>query len=533
MDKKEKEDVLLSQLFIDLDLFNTYNRLTKEDESESSALYAPPAPDALTAGLLRLKNEGQISVTVVFAAQIFLDLNEILGDKITEGHKDWGKLAWEGQSSLGSTGLWLPMNATNPYWWSPRDLHTLKKICDINSRFRKLKEFWLRRTCPGQNWGRTDGYEFAPTTGLVNRSDQDSTSVLQPVTNKNTYCTEQGNLRGVQFSKDLVLTNTYTRFLECGLHSDGRVDPDWGKEWLVSIGAITRASNIETHNQQLIKGVKHLDIRLIRPHSDLLFFYTHNPVYCGMIGLRLLTSYDEARLAHCDFHLVIIFMAHLYQECVRTNFIRKVWPAMETMTQLHRKDIFDGNVPKSADEAYEKFSKQFFLSKVSSQEYARAKPPGEMTMPELSRKTFSQAIRPFLEHQATFNEATNNLQNLVQNLPSAAMMNDTNRRVKRQLTSLQFLHVLEGFLPDEISKLRFDYIALTLVCYPLLEKIRLAIDPTGKQNPKRTLPGGREPAFLFMTLDILSKGRTGGENPLLKTVAGVLEKFLEEEILKK
>ncbi|KAM0191116.1 hypothetical protein ACHAPC_002386 [Botrytis cinerea] len=113
MDKKEKEDVLLSQLFIDLDLFNTYNRLTKEDESENSAVYAPPAPDALTAGLLRLKNEGQISVTVVFAAQIFLDLNEILGDDITEGHKDWGKLAWKGQSSLDSSGLWLPMNTPN------------------------------------------------------------------------------------------------------------------------------------------------------------------------------------------------------------------------------------------------------------------------------------------------------------------------------------------------------------------------------------------------------------------------------------
>ncbi|KAM0134641.1 hypothetical protein ACHAO1_005558 [Botrytis cinerea] len=401
--------------------------------------------------------------------------------------------------------------------------------------FRKLKEFWLRRTCSGPNWGRADGYEFAPTVGLVNRSDQESSSTYahQPMANKDAYCTEQGDLQGVQFSKDLVLTNTYTRFLECGILSDGRVDPDWGKEWLVSIGAIARASDTEVYNKQLIKSVKHLDIRLIWPHSDVLFFYTHNPVYCGMIGLRLLTSYDEARLAHCDFHLVIIFMAHLYQECVRTSFFQKVWPAMETMIQLHRKDIFDGNVPKSADEAYEKFSKQFFLSKVSSQEYARAKPPGEMTMPELSRKAFSQAIRPFLEHQATFNEATNNLQNLVQNLPSAAMMKDNNRRVKRQLTSLQFLHVLEGFLPEEISKLQFDYIALTLACYPLLEKIRLAIDPTGKQNPKRTLPGGREPAFLFMTLDIISKGRTGGENPLLRIVAGVLEKFLEdEEILK-
>ncbi|KAF7903319.1 uncharacterized protein EAF01_006368 [Botrytis porri] len=154
-------------------------------------------------------------------------------------------------------------------------------------------------------------------------------------------------------------------------------------------------------------------------------------------------------------------------------------------------------------------------------------------MPKLSRNPLSQAIRPFLEHQASFNESTNNLQNLVQSLPSAVMTNGTHRRAKRQLTSIQLLRVLEKFLPDEMPKIQFDYISLTIACYRLLEKIRLAIDPTGTQNPKRAKPGGIEPAYLFMTLDILSKGRTGGENPLLKIVAGVLEKFVGEEILKK
>lgn len=38
MDKKEQEDVLLSQLIIDLDLFDTYNRLTNEDETRGPAL---------------------------------------------------------------------------------------------------------------------------------------------------------------------------------------------------------------------------------------------------------------------------------------------------------------------------------------------------------------------------------------------------------------------------------------------------------------------------------------------------------------
>ncbi|KAF7922677.1 hypothetical protein EAE99_007254 [Botrytis elliptica] len=202
------------------------------------------------------------------------------------------------------------------------------------------------------------------------------------------------------------------------------------------------------------------------------------------------------------------------------------------MIKLHRREVFDGIVPKSADEAYNIFSKHFFLSKASDREYTRTRRSPNMTMPKLSRNTLSLAIRPFLEHQATFDEATNNLQNLVQDLPAAAMRKDRNRRAKRQLTSLQFLRVLEDFLPDEIPKFQFDYISLTILCYRLLEKIRLGIDPTGKKNPKRKLLCGIEPAYLYMTLDILSKGRTGGENPLLKIAAGVFDKFLEEEILK-
>ncbi|KAM0134640.1 hypothetical protein ACHAO1_005557 [Botrytis cinerea] len=114
--KMELKELLRPTPFDDFIYLSTSRILMKYEnlyESENSAVYAPPAPDALTAGLLRLKNEGQISVTVVFAAQIFLDLNEILGDDITEGHKDWGKLAWKGQSSLDSSGLWLPMNTPN------------------------------------------------------------------------------------------------------------------------------------------------------------------------------------------------------------------------------------------------------------------------------------------------------------------------------------------------------------------------------------------------------------------------------------
>ncbi|KAF7903320.1 uncharacterized protein EAF01_006369 [Botrytis porri] len=306
MDKKEKEDALLSQLIIDLDLFDIYNRLTKEDVVRGPALYAPPAADALTAGLSKLKVEGHISVTVVFASQIFLDLNEILGDDITEGRKDWERLASKSQSSLDSC-LYLPKDTASGYCWNPNDLHTLKKILEINSRytdstmFKKLKDCFVDENCPGPDWGKVIYNESTSTTSLVNRLDQysSSTSVLQPMASKKTHCTEKGNLPGVQFSKDPVLTNTYTRFPVRAILSDGRLARDWSKKRLIRIGAVTKVGNTETHNQQLIKRFRQLDIRLIRPHSDSLFFYTHNPVYCGMIALRLTTSYDDAGLCPC------------------------------------------------------------------------------------------------------------------------------------------------------------------------------------------------------------------------------------------
>ncbi|KAF7946036.1 uncharacterized protein EAE97_005074 [Botrytis byssoidea] len=404
MNKKEKEDVLLSQLVIDLDLFDTYNRLTKEDEIRGPTLYAPPAADALTAGLRKLKNEGR---------------------------EDWGILACKGRRSLDSC-LWLPKDTASGHWWDPSDLHMIKKINEINSRytdytmFRRLKECLAKSNCSEPDWGKANQNGSTSTTRLVNRLDQgsSSTSVLQPMASENTYHTQQGNLPGVHFSNDLVLTNTYTRFPECGFRPNG------------SIGAITKAGNTETHNQQLIECVEQLDIRLIKPHSDLTFLYKQNPVYCGMVALRLSTSYDEAGLSHSDFHLVMTFAAHLYQECVRNNFVQKRWPAMETIIELHKKEIFNGTVPMSADEAYNIFSKNFHLSKVSNQEYIRVKPSPSLRMPKLSRNALSLAIRPFLEHQATFNETTNNLQNLVQFLPLAVVMNKKNRIAKRQLTSL-------------------------------------------------------------------------------------------------
>lgn len=330
MDKKEQEDVLLSQLIIDLDLFDTYNRLTKEDEARGPALYAPPAADTLTAGLQKLKNEGHISVTVVFASQIFLDLNDILGDNITAGREDWGRLACKGRRSLDAC-LWLPKDTASGHWWDSGDLHMLKKIIEINSRytdytmFRRLKQCLAKSNCSELNWGIVNENESTSTMSLVNRLDQESssTSVLQSMASENTYSTQQGNLSRAQFSKDLVLTNTYTRFPESGFRSNGRLTRDWSKKWLVSIGAVTKASNTETHNQQLIEGAKQLDIRLIKPHDDLLFLYKQNPVYCGMVALRLSTSYDEAGLDHSDYHLVMSFTAHLYQECVRTKFIQK------------------------------------------------------------------------------------------------------------------------------------------------------------------------------------------------------------------
>jgi hypothetical protein len=84
MDRKEREDTTLSQLMIDLCLFGKFCNLHAE---EGLWKYPAPAEDELTAGLRKLMKEDTLSVWLVFASRMFLDIQDMLGEDIKRGKK--------------------------------------------------------------------------------------------------------------------------------------------------------------------------------------------------------------------------------------------------------------------------------------------------------------------------------------------------------------------------------------------------------------------------------------------------------------
>lgn len=82
MDRKEREDSMLSQLIIDRQLWNTHKQVA------GSAFSLPPPEDEFSDSLDRLTKKGILSAALVFEARIYLDIQDIMGDDVGRGHQD-------------------------------------------------------------------------------------------------------------------------------------------------------------------------------------------------------------------------------------------------------------------------------------------------------------------------------------------------------------------------------------------------------------------------------------------------------------
>ena len=84
MRKKEEEDLTLSQFILDKSLSDTMQQELSNRDSWS----VPPLEDELLHGIDDLLKQGVISVTTVFAARIYLDIQDIMTGKNTKALDD-------------------------------------------------------------------------------------------------------------------------------------------------------------------------------------------------------------------------------------------------------------------------------------------------------------------------------------------------------------------------------------------------------------------------------------------------------------
>src|SRR5271170_4769661 len=86
--KWEAEDQLLAQFVMDIHLNDILKNSMSDMISQSDGARAPPMEDELSNAITMLIKEQEVSVWVVFAARVFLDMQDILGSRTKRAHKE-------------------------------------------------------------------------------------------------------------------------------------------------------------------------------------------------------------------------------------------------------------------------------------------------------------------------------------------------------------------------------------------------------------------------------------------------------------
>jgi hypothetical protein len=243
--------------------------------------------------------------------------------------------------------------------------------------------------------------------------------------------------------------------------------------------------------------------------------------------MSLLVDNETAGLLLSNYHTVTTLVAHLYVESQRAGFLGAKWLEMDQMIQMHLDIMFAGRLPLSASEAYIRFTKLMGLSTSKRpNSHQRGLPYKE---PQYACTAASSAIRPFLDHAAPFHTSLIQLEILVQRHREAIHHESKHKRrhARRKLTPLQFLKEMEDFLPQEIAKIRFDYITLTKNCYMLMKKFREGIKrELGIEHSLYSMKEDSiQPYYPMMVMNILKDGKEDAGQ--MRVVTGVLKKYLE------
>ncbi|KAL9042108.1 MAG: hypothetical protein Q9214_003882, partial [Letrouitia sp. 1 TL-2023] len=271
MNTKEQEDLTLSRLIIDRQLWN----ICKVHLTESFS--SPPPEDEFSQDLDRLMNEGILSVALVFEARIFLDIQDIMGDDVKRGHRDLVRTTSEIDKIMN-------LKAIDGAWdvggsgerWHERDV-------DVVMRIKQTSVYWILDT-PTNAFPMLKQHQLA-STSLEGEESFDMNTQLEhtaPRVDK----PEGSKAKTLQASKVMPPKNPKLSSMSMHFHKmpegmDPR-SPEFGrmlKERLVKEGALPDDKPVDPKDEET---AKRLNIKMIRPSEDLNYLFTANPIYCGV-----------------------------------------------------------------------------------------------------------------------------------------------------------------------------------------------------------------------------------------------------------
>ncbi len=471
MDRKEQEDLILSRFIIDRQLWNMWT------ETGSKMFSPPPLDDEFCKSLDTLTKEGILSVALVFEAQIYLDIQHIMGDDVQRGHQDLLRTtnrideimnlkAVDGEWDVGGTGeRWherdvdvvLRIKLTSIYWIldTPSNHFPGLKECQLAMSASNNEEPLLREGLPLQQADRPEG------SGAARLQTSMPKSLKNPKFNTVSMKIHQlpEGIKGGNFHDPEIQRLLRKQLVDAGDLPDERaVDPEYEE------------------------NERKLNIKMIQPSKDLNFLFRTNPVYCGLVSFSMLTDFEAAGIGLCNWHKSIWPTAHLYNALQQTSSISKSWPEMEELIDLHMDALFAGQIPLSAYEFFVRFALALGLSISNFSRNSRNRTNNDRVRirqgangTKLKVTEMSSIFRQYFEKKSSLEICLSKLDNLIRN-PGPRASRKERDEWKRPLTNRQFLAMLEANLPRVTQRLQFDYVTLTKQCAKLLKTIRQQIE---------------------------------------------------------
>lgn len=448
--KLEGEDRLLTQLLQELVLVH----LMKKFPGVGSAQLLPSIQDEFSKSLDGLWAKGDINIHNVFASRIMLDIIETIGNR-PKHHDDLLRMAKHAKQDFefqlypnGSLG-------TGETRWLARDKNTLMDAYQL-----------IEKHIP-----------YLPVA---------------------------------EFKKMLMEANKHN--LGPGYAMDD-APPEIQEAIREHYRKRGRNSSFDGPSEEHKANAKRLNLRPIGPAPEPDFAITHNPLLCGTLALQLALLTEDAGVALSNHHLSIFATAHLYNALRQLKYIQIGWPELDRVMELHAGPLFANDVPDTPEKFYARMAFRLGNSRPTRRLDKLQKRKMQIT-------PASKILREYLNRNHTIEGVVQQIEDQLQkHMPAessdAVAVSSSNIQKKsnnenlrrRRLAPLQFVEVLQSYVPEILPNVTVNYIALTKTCNALMRTLRqriqdeLGIEYTSMADPSDSNDHG----FVFMVLKILEE----------------------------
>ena len=544
MQKKEEEDLILSQLIIDQHLWSTF----KDVSSKAGSFTQSPMEDDFSKALGRFLKEGVLSVSLVFASQVFLDIQAALGKEVGTGYKDLRKTTtWiDNVMNLQVSGETWDVGGSGERWHEA-DMHIPLRVkmtslhWVLDNPFPKYKKLMLPEALD-------EGDEFLGINPYSNTNPVSETRErhgLAKVQATSKSLEQSGAIseratpqKKTKPPRDPKFNTVSTTIHEVPKGDEGSLQDvsSLVREQLIASGDISHEDTVSPEHRE---NARKLNLKRIKASSDLNSVYATNPVLCGLIAFNLSTDFEAAGIALCNWHKTIWPAAHLYNALRKLSLLSQTWPEMDDLIARHQGDLFSGQLPSTPNELFTRYALSLGVSPATFARNSRHRAQ-ELKFrkgaigTKLKTTMASDIFRQYFD-QGSMETCFVRLEEEMQK----AQQGQKKKINKRPLTDLQFLEKLKRWLSEETPLVRFDYITLTKQCARILKDVRIKLTlELGIQYPVHQTQDSADQTLSLVVLKFMDEVRQGGPldrngrqngppNPQLQIASDVMQNFLK------